>query len=261
MRKGEFGEIYLQALDKLQEVMIPRQFTHTKRDVTRYLRTHFSKSDVKKLSLEMLGKKSTAEFSKKSKVAREVEHISDEKRKKLLGKIKTIATVLEDFQQNAHCDTDFSAAEVYAALFNSQIKLQSLDGYRKDLEFAEYTKSLETNDITFDIENNLDYSLMKNLLISYGNPERLERSGTATYKQLLKEKHISNKCTFPLTKTCQKILRLFNNDLEFILSLDIYSALTKNSIGSIRKNLNNLISMGILCREQAGKYWAYQRIG
>ena len=132
--------------------------------------------------------------------------------------------------------------------------------YKKDPQFEEYSQYLETNNIIFDIEKMLDHTLMRNLLISYGSPEKLERSGSSGYKRLLKEKHISNICNFPLTKTCQKILRLFNDDSQFILSIDIYSKLPKNSIGSIRKNLNNLISIGILSRTQAGKYWAYQRI-
>lgn len=260
MRTGPAGEIYLQSLDRPQEVMIPQIFTRTKRDTVRYLRTHFSNEDMKKLSMELLHKKNMAAFSEKIKKIRDIEQISDDKRKKLLSKIKTVNTILDDFAQNGQYDTSFSDEEIYMALFNSQVKCHSLNCYKKDVQFEEYLYYLETNNVTFDIEKYLEYSLMKNLLISYGDPTPLERSGSLTYKNLLKEKHISNKCNFSLTKTSQKILRLFNGDSQFILSLDIYSKLPKISIGAIRKNLNTLISMGILCRAQAGKYFAYRRI-
>lgn len=54
MKIGPNGEIYLQALNNLQEVMIPANSVH---NILQYLQSHFSKKDVETLLAEIAGKK------------------------------------------------------------------------------------------------------------------------------------------------------------------------------------------------------------
>lgn len=259
MRKGKFGEVYLESLNLQQDVLLPKNFIHTKRDTIRYLQSHFSKEDVKILSRELLGRKSLRTQQKEQKSRRIKVELPKNKREQLLRQIKDLDFVLEDFAQTAQIDDSFSIEDVYTSLFNSTISFQSKNQYKKDTLIKEYEKYLELNDIVFDTQISLDRLLMKSLLISYDNPERLERSGSITYKKLLKDKHLRNICNFSLPKTSQKILRLFKDD-ETILSIDIYDAYLTVSIEALRKNLNNLVLLKILTRHRVGKYWAYRRI-
>ena len=219
MRTGTNREIYLDSLGNSQAVMIPVNFAHSKRDIIRYLRSHFSKDEVKILSNELLGKKILIPSLVKSpKIVRKVIRFSENKK----GAKK------------------FD----YIEFFGERDKKKNI---AKDL------------DITFDIEMNLDHSQLTGMLITYNNPEKLERGGSVTYKKLLKEKHISNRCNFGITKTGSKILKLFEAE-KYIISIEIYNSLLSVSIEALRKNLNRLITMGILERKRHGKYFSYKRV-
>lgn len=264
MKFGPVGEIYLESLGYPRDVLIPVDFAHTKKDITRYIRARFSHRNTKILLAELRGKKVLRKpiHTKKKRYAHPISKVSTYTRNHLLKHVKNLDFVLEDFANQTQFDSSFSEAETYLTLFNSPIQMRSLQSvgqFKINDPLENYIEDLQMTEVLFEAEMQYDSALHRSMLIAHGTPEKLERSGSVTYKKLLKNKKIPNREHSPLTKTDAKILRSFENG-HYILGADLYSRFSDISMGAILKSLRKMVQLHILNRSFVGRYNIYRRV-
>lgn len=264
MIKGNSGEIFLQTLNRPQDVMIPSLFTRTKWDTKKYIRLHFSTEDAKKLLIELrTNKKHLPVVYQKHRTRKPpmskpaLKILSESKRRSLLGELKDINRILRDFSEDTQFDTIFDSMEIYVILFNSpHVYGQTGKEYRIDLEFESNSEVIfEKTDLRYF---SFDYITRRRMMKNYGNPTPIEAGGSLTYKQLLKSKHIQNKFKSPTTNLERLMLRRIKRN-EYMFVSELSALLPNFSYSAINKSLRKLVAMKLLIEYSIKNYKVYKK--